>query len=80
MTIISEQTILPGRYSITASEKAAAKPAPKLYNTIDYPFKGYHAPQPEGYEQSRSKADTSAIVIDNGEYNDNPTRWVAVSL
>ncbi|OJJ33454.1 hypothetical protein ASPWEDRAFT_622470 [Aspergillus wentii DTO 134E9] len=66
MTIISEQTILPGRYSITASEKAAAKPAPKLYNTIDYPFKGYHAPQPEGYEQSRSKADTSAIVIDNG--------------
>ncbi|KAG2412048.1 hypothetical protein HFD88_009604 [Aspergillus terreus] len=66
MAITSVQNVLPGRYAINSTEKNAAKPPPKIYNVQEPPFKGYHPPQPEGYEQSRSKADSTAIVIDNG--------------
>ncbi|KAJ5833930.1 chromatin remodeling complex subunit (Arp5) [Penicillium riverlandense] len=65
MTISSVQT-LPGRFESNAIEKRAAKPPPQIYGVADFPFKGYTPPQPEGYEQSRSHPDTSAIVIDNG--------------
>ena len=68
MTITSVQTLLPGRFEINATEKRAAKPPPQVYGVADFPFKGYHPPQPEGYEQSRSNPDTSAIVIDNGTF------------
>lgn len=70
MAITSVQNVLPGRYAINSTEKNAAKPPPKIYNVQEPPFKGYHPPQPEGYEQSRSKADSTAIVIDNGAFND----------
>ncbi|EAW13513.1 actin-related protein ARP5 [Aspergillus clavatus NRRL 1] len=66
MTIISVQTFLPGRLAITSNEKNAAKPPPSVYNVQDNPFKGYHPPQPDGYERSKSNPDASAIVIDNG--------------
>ncbi|KAL5691009.1 hypothetical protein EMGR_007344 [Emarellia grisea] len=66
MTITSVQTILPSRFAVTSTEKNAAKPPPKIYNVLDNPFKGYQPPQPDGYERSRSKPSTSAIVIDNG--------------
>ncbi|RAL11955.1 actin-related protein ARP5 [Aspergillus homomorphus CBS 101889] len=64
MAITSVSTVLPTRFAINSSEKTAAKPPPPpAYNVQDHPFKGYHAPQPEGYAKSTS---TSAIVIDNG--------------
>lgn len=66
MTITSVQAVLPGRFAINSTEKSTAKPPPKVYNAQEPPFKGYHAPQPDGYQRSRSKPDTSAIVIDNG--------------
>ncbi|KAJ5618811.1 hypothetical protein N7510_002795 [Penicillium lagena] len=66
MTITSVQTLLPGRFDINATEKRTPKPPPQVYGVVDFPFKGYNPPQPEGYEQSRSHPDTSAIVIDNG--------------
>jgi actin-related protein 5 len=68
MTITSVQTLLPGRVAVTPTEKTAAKPPPKIYNVLDNPFKGYQPPQPDGYERSRSKPSTSAIVIDNGRF------------
>lgn len=68
MTISSVQTLLPGRAEINATEKRAVKPPPQVYGVADFPFKGYNPPQPEGYEQSRSHPDTSAIVIDNGTF------------
>ncbi|KAL2868959.1 actin-related protein ARP5 [Aspergillus lucknowensis] len=68
MAITSVQSILPTRVSINSSEQAASKPPPKISNAQDFPFKGYQPPQPEGYEQSKSRPDTSAIVIDNGSH------------
>ena len=67
MTIVSEQTIIPGRLFINANEKRAAKPPPKVFNIQDRTFKGYQPPQPDGYERSKSNPGASAIVIDNGE-------------
>lgn len=67
MTVTSVQTILPGRYAINATEKRAEKPPPQTYGVQDFPFKGYQPPQPDGFEQSRARPDTSAIVIDNGK-------------
>lgn len=64
MAITSIQPVLPTRFTINSTEKGATKPLPEPYNVQDHPFKGYHPPQPEGYEKSKS---TSAIVIDNGE-------------
>ncbi|KAL4995631.1 hypothetical protein BDV10DRAFT_127273 [Aspergillus recurvatus] len=68
MAITSVQSVLPARYSINSSEQGAAKPPPKIFNVYERPFKGYQPPQPEGYEQSKSRPDTSAIVIDNGSH------------
>ncbi|KAI9372328.1 hypothetical protein BJX61DRAFT_507758 [Aspergillus egyptiacus] len=68
MAITSVQSILPVRYSINSSEQGAVKAPPKIFNIHDRPFKGYQPPQPEGYEQSKSRPDTSAIVIDNGAH------------
>lgn len=68
MTIVSVETILPGRYAILKSEKAATTPPPNTYTVQEPPFKGYQPPQPEGYEQSKSNPSTSAIVIDNGSH------------
>lgn len=65
MTIISERIITSTRAS-GSSHKDSPKPPPKIYNVQEYPFKGYRPPQPDGYEQSRSSPDSSAIVIDNG--------------
>ena len=67
MTITSVQTLLPARIASNATEKRTEKPPPKLYSVQDFPFKGYHPPQPEGYQQSKAHPDTSAIVIDNGK-------------
>ncbi|KAL3463584.1 hypothetical protein BJX64DRAFT_256988 [Aspergillus heterothallicus] len=68
MTITSVQSILPTRVTVNASEQGAAKPPPRISHAQDFPFKGYLPPQPEGYEKSKSKPDTSAIVIDNGSH------------
>lgn len=67
MAITSIQSILPARFSINSSEQGAAKPPPKIFNVYERPFKGYQPPQPDGYEQSKSRPDASAIVIDNGK-------------
>ena len=67
MTITSVQTLLPGRVASNSTEKRTEKPPPQLYGITDFPFKGYHPPQPEGYQQSQAHPDTSAIVIDNGK-------------
>lgn len=63
---ITAQTVLPTRSARIVTDKDRVKPPPKVYPAQDYPFKGYHPPQPEGYQQSKSTANTSAIVIDNG--------------
>ncbi|KAL4737774.1 hypothetical protein BDV11DRAFT_171676 [Aspergillus similis] len=68
MAITSIQSILPARFSINSSEQGVAKPPPKIFNVYERPFKGYQPPQPDGYEQSKSRPDTSAIVIDNGSH------------
>ncbi|BCS30528.1 actin-related protein ARP5 [Aspergillus puulaauensis] len=68
MAITSVQSILPARSSINSTEKGAVKPPPKIFDVHERPFKGYQPPQTEGYEQSKSKPDTSAIVIDNGSH------------
>jgi actin-related protein 5 len=39
---------------------------PRVYNAPDYPFRGWQAPQPEGFRQSAANPGESAIVIDNG--------------
>lgn len=66
MTITSSEILLPTRFSINVTEKKSEKPPPKVYNINDHRFKGVQPPQREGYEQSKSNPDTSAIVIDNG--------------
>lgn len=63
---ITAETILPTRSAAIVTDKERIKPPPKVYPAQDHPFKGYHAPQPDGYEQSKSTANSSAIVIDNG--------------
>lgn len=67
MTITSVQSLLPGRIASNSAEKQTEKPPPQLHGITDFPFKGYHPPQPEGYQQSQAHPDTSAIVIDNGK-------------
>lgn len=69
MTITSVQSLLPGRIASNSAEKQTAKPPPQLHGITDFPFKGYHPPQPEGYQQSQAHPDISAIVIDNGKVN-----------
>ncbi|KAJ5640202.1 uncharacterized protein N7484_008064 [Penicillium longicatenatum] len=68
MTITSVRTILPTRFAANSSEKPAAKPPPEPYHAQDFPFKGYQAPQTDGFERSKAHPDTSAIVIDNGAH------------
>lgn len=68
MTITSVQNVVPNRLTTDPTERRAAKPLPQVYNAIDHPFKGYHPPQPEGYQQSKANPDSSAIVIDNGGF------------
>ncbi|KAL2832571.1 hypothetical protein BDW59DRAFT_106232 [Aspergillus cavernicola] len=68
MVITSVRSIIPARSSINLSDQRGAKPTPKIFNAHDRPFKGYQPPQYEGYEQSKSNPDTSAIVIDNGSH------------
>ncbi|KAL1962472.1 hypothetical protein VTN77DRAFT_9673 [Rasamsonia byssochlamydoides] len=67
MTITSRQTVLPARASNSA-DKNANKPPPKTFPVPEPPFKGYHPPQPEGYQQSKASPSSSAIVIDNGAH------------
>jgi hypothetical protein len=67
MTITSVQRLLPARIAANATEQRTEKPPPRLHGVQDFPFKGYHPPQPEGYQQSQAHPDTSAIVIDNGK-------------
>lgn len=67
MTITSVHTLLPARIASNATEKRTQKPPPQLHGVQDFPFKGYHPSQPEGYQQSQAHPDTSAIVIDNGK-------------
>lgn len=77
MTITSTKTLLSGRYSTNSTEKRAEKPPPQVSYAQDFPFKGYQPPQPDGFQQSRAHPDTSAIVIDNGEFLAmfDPTRY-----
>ncbi|EED14274.1 chromatin remodeling complex subunit (Arp5), putative [Talaromyces stipitatus ATCC 10500] len=67
MTITTERIIVSTRAS-SSSDKDSPKPPPKIYNVQEYPFKGYHPPQPDGYEQSKASPHSSAIVIDNGAH------------
>lgn len=66
MTITSVQSLLPGRIASNLTETRTEKPPPQLHGITDFPFKGYHPPQPEGYQKSQANPD-SAIVIDNGK-------------
>ncbi|KAJ5219574.1 Actin-like protein arp5 [Penicillium chermesinum] len=68
MTITSVQTLQPGHLAANSSERRVEKPVPEPYLVQDFPFKGYQPPQPDGFEQSKAHADTSAIVIDNGSH------------
>ncbi|KAJ5467935.1 hypothetical protein N7475_005687 [Penicillium sp. IBT 31633x] len=68
MTITSIKSLLPGRIASNSTENRTEKPPPQLHGVQDFPFKGYHPPQPEGYRQSQAHPDTSAIVIDNGAH------------
>ncbi|KAL4864322.1 hypothetical protein BDV12DRAFT_176316 [Aspergillus spectabilis] len=68
MGITSVQSIIPARFSINSSEQGAAKLPPKIFDAQERPFRGYQAPQAEGYQQSKSRPHTSAIVIDNGSH------------
>ncbi|OKL62032.1 hypothetical protein UA08_02181 [Talaromyces atroroseus] len=65
---ITSETIISSTRASSASNKDSAKPPPKIYNVQEYPFKGYHPPQPDGYQQSKSSPSSSAIVIDNGSH------------
>jgi actin-related protein 5 len=66
MTITSVQTILPSRLAVNSSQRREEKPPPQTYSVPDFPFKGYQAPQLDGFAQSQANPN-SAIVIDNGE-------------
>ncbi|PGG97942.1 hypothetical protein GX51_07054 [Blastomyces parvus] len=68
MTITSIRVLVAPRAAADISQKRDPKPPPKLYPIQEPPFKGYMPPQPDGYEQSRETASSSAIVIDNGSY------------
>ncbi|PGG98696.1 hypothetical protein AJ79_08782 [Helicocarpus griseus UAMH5409] len=68
MTITSTRVLVPPRAAVDISQKNDPKPPPKVYPIQEPPFKGYIPPQPEGYEQSRNTASSSAIVIDNGSH------------
>ncbi|OJD12909.1 hypothetical protein AJ78_06574 [Emergomyces pasteurianus Ep9510] len=68
MTITSTRLLVSPRTAADISQRNDPKPPPKLYPIQDPPFKGYIPPQPEGYEQSRETASSSAIVIDNGSH------------
>ncbi|OAX78248.1 hypothetical protein ACJ72_07445, partial [Emergomyces africanus] len=65
MAITSSRLLVTPRVAADISQSNDPKPPPKLYPIQDPPFKGYIPPQPEGYEQSRETASSSAIVIDN---------------
>lgn len=67
MTITSRQTVLPAR-AFSSADKNATKPPPKVFPVPEPPFKGYHPPQPDGYQQSKASPSSSAIVIDNGRF------------
>ncbi|KAL4787154.1 hypothetical protein BJX76DRAFT_345811 [Aspergillus varians] len=68
MAITSVQSLVPARFSVNQTEQRVVKPPPKVYDVHERPFKGYQPPQREGYEQSKARPDTSAIVIDNGSH------------
>ncbi|KAF3480912.1 Arp5p [Arthroderma uncinatum] len=65
MVITSTQRIAAASTAMGIQERREAKPAPKIYNASEPPFRGFHPAQPDGYEQSRHSPGTSAIVIDN---------------
>ncbi|CAI7659940.1 unnamed protein product [Penicillium pancosmium] len=66
MTITSVQTVLPSRLAVNSSERREEKPPPQTYSVPDFPFKGYQAPQLDGFAQSQANPN-SAIVIDNAD-------------
>ncbi|KAI1942738.1 Nuclear actin-protein involved in chromatin remodeling [Ophidiomyces ophidiicola] len=66
MTILSVQAVPPYRVLQNIAEKREPKPPPKVFPVRDPPFKGFHPPEPDGYERSRALPYASAIVIDNG--------------
>ncbi|KAM5434430.1 Actin-related protein 5 [Microsporum canis] len=68
MVISSTQRIAGPNEVLSIQERREAKPAPKIFNISEPPFKGFHPPQPDGYEQSKHSPGTSAIVIDNGSH------------
>ncbi len=65
MTITSSRYLEPISRSKTVLERNDVKPPPRLWPSVEAPFKGYHAAPSEGYKQSSSD---TAIVIDNGPY------------
>lgn len=66
MTVTFSRDLQPSRVSANISDRNVSRSAPNVYPVCDPPFKGYHPPQPEGYEQSKADPSSSAIVIDNG--------------
>lgn len=67
MTISSARKIAKDRTFPAVQSDSSDLPPPKLHEPADFPFKGYRAPQPDGYRQSAATPGESAIVIDNGE-------------
>ena len=63
MTITAIRTFQPLE-AARPTGRVSPKPAPKIWNVSNPPFKGHQPPPIEGYQQSD---DSTAIVIDNGE-------------
>ncbi|KKY26269.1 putative chromatin remodeling complex subunit [Phaeomoniella chlamydospora] len=66
MTILSVKTIAQSRKFPTPPADGSQPPQPQVYPAPDYPFRGYRAPDSEGYQQSAANPSENAIVIDNG--------------
>ncbi|CAL8581431.1 Actin-related protein 5 [Xanthoria parietina] len=63
MTIRSAQYINHSSSADNSDIRLSPKPPPRVWNSIEPPFKGYQSPPLGGYVQSSKK---TAVVIDNG--------------
>ncbi|KAK2737829.1 Nuclear actin-protein involved in chromatin remodeling [Myotisia sp. PD_48] len=68
MTISSSKVIASSQAVIGVQERRQAKPAPKLFNVSEPPFRGFLEPQPDGYQRSKAAPGSNAIVIDYGSH------------
>lgn len=70
MTVTSARYLELASNSELMPERAEPKPPPRIWCSVDPPFKGYHAAPSEGYRQTSQE---TAIVIDNGQFFDPAT-------